>query len=417
MANLTPTPAETPVPQLETTTIARGGFGGPMNMQAQALLNRDALRAEQILAVGQLAEDLNAELRDDFSDNTDPEKGSGIPAWDYDLPYAEETSGARLKEAPTENSLWAGFFGSWVMGFSSVVGAAERVQIPAGVTHGRAGFAAGTTIFQSGVGQMRIQRNAGGTETANHTVCMNLTDEETAPLRGKRCTAHIFARAGANYSGAGVTLRVQHSVEPEQPVLSSVAQYSNGHAVTASVTFVPGAAFPGLPQSLTFDVPEDATQVALALVIPFSGTAGTFDYVEFQEAAIYVAPARRAVRQASDMELEALGATRYQTSYPYASSFGANSTAGSVTAISGSTATAWALAANVRFSPRMIIPPRFQFLAPGSGTRSRLLDVAAGTFLSGLAYDISDSGVTVTNSAAAVANTRYAFQWSADCLF
>lgn len=40
MADLTPTPAWTPVPQLEASTLALGGAGGPMNAQAQALLNR-----------------------------------------------------------------------------------------------------------------------------------------------------------------------------------------------------------------------------------------------------------------------------------------------------------------------------------------------------------------------------------------
>lgn len=40
MANLTPTPSFDPVVQLETTTVALGGAGAPMNLQAQALLNR-----------------------------------------------------------------------------------------------------------------------------------------------------------------------------------------------------------------------------------------------------------------------------------------------------------------------------------------------------------------------------------------
>lgn len=48
MTDLTPTPALTPVPQLETNTLALGGTGNPMNQQAQALLNRDAFRAEEI---------------------------------------------------------------------------------------------------------------------------------------------------------------------------------------------------------------------------------------------------------------------------------------------------------------------------------------------------------------------------------
>lgn len=40
MTDLTPHPVLSPVPQLETNTLALGGTGNPMNQQAQALLNR-----------------------------------------------------------------------------------------------------------------------------------------------------------------------------------------------------------------------------------------------------------------------------------------------------------------------------------------------------------------------------------------
>jgi hypothetical protein len=50
MANLTPVPGNDNVPQLETSTLALGGPGAPMNSQAQALLNRDAQRQADIAA-------------------------------------------------------------------------------------------------------------------------------------------------------------------------------------------------------------------------------------------------------------------------------------------------------------------------------------------------------------------------------
>lgn len=48
MTNLTPTPGLDPVPQLERTTRALAGPGGPMNTQAQALLNRSVYLEEQV---------------------------------------------------------------------------------------------------------------------------------------------------------------------------------------------------------------------------------------------------------------------------------------------------------------------------------------------------------------------------------
>lgn len=343
--------------------------------------------------------------------------GSGLVGFSSAVEYAEDSVGKAIKDSPVENALWAGFFDAWPMGYSMTVGTVERVQIPAGVTHGRAGFVAGTTVFNSGPGQMRVQRNVGDSSTANHTVCLNLSAAETAPLRGKQCTAHVYLRAGATYSGAGVTFRVQYSVEPEQPVLSSVAQYSNGYVNLDSVTFLPGSGFPASPQVLTFTIPENATQVAIAFIVPFNGTAGASDYVEFKECQLYESATYRKVRTMGRAELDAKSETRYQTSYPYGSSFGANSTQGAVNLVSSSTAVNWAMSADIRFSQRMVVAPRFQFIAPGSGTRSRMLNVGAGTFLNGIAFDISDSGVTVTNNAAATDNTRYLFQWSADCLF
>lgn len=48
MTDLTPVASLDPVVQLETTDRALAGTGNPMNRQAQALLNRDAFRAQQI---------------------------------------------------------------------------------------------------------------------------------------------------------------------------------------------------------------------------------------------------------------------------------------------------------------------------------------------------------------------------------
>lgn len=48
MTDLTPVASLDSVPQIETTTLVLGGTGNPANHQAQALLNRDAFRSNQI---------------------------------------------------------------------------------------------------------------------------------------------------------------------------------------------------------------------------------------------------------------------------------------------------------------------------------------------------------------------------------
>lgn len=95
MTDLTPVATLSPVPQLETTDRALAGTGNPMNRQAQALLNRDAFRAQQIaanaVAAAAAADDVVA-LRQDVADDTDPAKGSGL------VGYKSRTAAARLDD-------------------------------------------------------------------------------------------------------------------------------------------------------------------------------------------------------------------------------------------------------------------------------------------------------------------------------
>lgn len=80
MTDLTPTPALTPVPQLETNTLALGGTGNPMNQQAQALLNRAEYLRQQIEGILSEIESLG-EFDTDLENNSDLTKGSAKVGW------------------------------------------------------------------------------------------------------------------------------------------------------------------------------------------------------------------------------------------------------------------------------------------------------------------------------------------------
>lgn len=61
MADLIPSPIWSPVPQLETSTQALAGPGGPMNTQAQALLNRiEKLKQDLAVKTGQVVVNVGA---------------------------------------------------------------------------------------------------------------------------------------------------------------------------------------------------------------------------------------------------------------------------------------------------------------------------------------------------------------------
>lgn len=82
MTDLTPVATLSAVPQLETNTIALAGTGNPMNSQAQALLNRDAYRGEQIES-----------LSTDLALISDPQNGA------EEVGFRGRTVSAKLKDS------------------------------------------------------------------------------------------------------------------------------------------------------------------------------------------------------------------------------------------------------------------------------------------------------------------------------
>lgn len=101
MTDLTPVATLSPVPQLETTDRALGGTGNPMNRQAQALLNRDAFRAQQIADAKTAANGYTDTLRQDLADATDPANGAGMVGFDPALLYLGGTVGSALVDLQT----------------------------------------------------------------------------------------------------------------------------------------------------------------------------------------------------------------------------------------------------------------------------------------------------------------------------
>ena len=108
MTDLTPVALLSPVVQLETTDRALGGTGNPMNRQAQALLNRDAFRAQQIAdnAAAVVA------LAGDLSNNADPAKGTAIVGRSGQVVSSIAALRTLLKTSPSKNAFAAGYYAS-----------------------------------------------------------------------------------------------------------------------------------------------------------------------------------------------------------------------------------------------------------------------------------------------------------------
>ncbi|ENV08991.1 MULTISPECIES: hypothetical protein [Acinetobacter] len=330
----------------------------------------------------------------------------------------------RFKTIPYENQLWQGALTAWQMGHALSVDTTQRKQIPAGITHARAGFADGTTIFHvNGTYEqdaMRIQRNATTTSTAEHTFVINLSFDEAKYLFGNTCCLAWYMFKGSDYQATDINVKILGSDELEQPILRPDGLYSNSNTVIKSEDFNIESRDQDNPFSLVFALPSHFTQIAVLFTIKFiNEVAGANDYLEFE--GIQLTQTNKYVRtlklQKYDIMQKAL--SRYQTTYPYGAPRGVQTEQGAIQMIALNSNINWAFAQNIKFSPVMLMAPQFLFQSPTSGTESRFLDKSADPpiNINGLAYNLSESGVTITNSVAAVAGHRYLCHWTAQVIF
>lgn len=326
------------------------------------------------------------------------------------------------KDNSATNYLWAGEFGAWPMGHATTTSTTQRVQFPAGVTVARTNFTDTVTITHvpgsTRADALRIQRQESNSDTSSATVVLNLSSEETKPLRGKQCTLQFNGLKSSEYSGNSIFYRVQYSIEQEQPILNADGTYTNGNTnlVSSSVVLETTAQADTNPFNATFTVPSEAIQVSVVFTIPFSGTAGNADYVDLEAVSITLGSKLTVLEPIPFEDLLQKAATRYQSTYGYGVARGSAIQQGAVQAVAINTNTNWAFAINVDFSPKMALPPQFLFQSPTSGTESRLLDVNTGTNINGLAFNLNDSGVTITNNGAVTAGNRYLCHWTAQVI-
>lgn len=341
--------------------------------------------------------------------------GPGVIKYDgYEYP---------VKRGDSLNVLWPGEFRCWPMGHALGVETVQRRQIPAGVTHARLNFAAGMTVShvegEHYEDAMRVQRNAGNTATDSHTVVVNLTREETKTLAGERCVIQFHGQKGATYSGGDITYRVQYSVEPDQPILNADGTYTSGNVnlLTGTVTLGASPRPKAAPYFAAFDLPVDATQVAVVFVVPFAGTADDDDWIEIEGLSVHVGRRPASILRESFADLMVKAKSRYQSSYPYGAPRGTSTEQGTVSAVAINTATAWAFSIPVRFDPPMATVPQFLFQSPTSSTESRLLNKDSGVTINGLAHALNEAGAVITNNGAATAGNRYLCHWTAQVIF
>lgn len=314
--------------------------------------------------------------------------------------------------------LWAGKFSYWPMGHSAAVSGVERVQIPAGVTAARQDFATGCSVYHADGALCRdavlVRRNEGNASKKYASIILNLSEEESQPLRGQNVVLQFFARDAGTYTGEEITAQILYSEEPQQSILSASGFYSSGNVIAATENFAPEDRPRSAPFWITSQIPPDATQVAVRFAVPFAGTALANDGVVFENIVLCIGNKPATPVELDYSTVEHNGRTRYQTSYPYGFPRGTQTKQGIVSAVAVASETSWAFALNIQFNPPMMETPKFIFQNRKSGTENRLWDETSDVSIYGLPFNLSDTGVTITNNGEATAGHVYTAHWTAE---
>ena len=322
------------------------------------------------------------------------------------------------------NYNWMGFFGTWQNGPAFKVRTGAREIGGSGATFARIGLVDDdvTMLAVKGVYQpsaIRIQRNNLNTLTASATMVMNLTQVETKPLLGKNICLQLHALKSSGFTGSTINVRLQYSKEPQQPIVASDGNYTNGNTVLAQSNFTLTETMTAEenPYFITGTLPADAVQVAIVVTVPWAGTAGADDFVDIEGCFLTIGNAPASVYQESFESLLTKAKTRYQTTYPYLSPRGVTTKAGSLRTLVVSTDPFNGVAASVRFDPPMAIIPQVLMQSPLSGTENRWENETTGVFASGLINNISDQGATFQNNGALTVGDVLLCHWTARCVF
>jgi hypothetical protein len=323
-----------------------------------------------------------------------------------------------------KNYNWMGFFATWQNGHAFKTETAERVIGSSGPTFARLSFIDDevTMYHVKGTYQadaIRIQRNNTNINTQSATMVMNLTQTETLPLLGNDICVQLHALKSSTWTGTNLTVRVQYSKEPQQPIVLANGEYTNGHTVLVQDNFALTTAMPAedAPYSVTATLPSDAVQVAIVVTVPWAGSAGADDYVDIEGCLLTIGTTPAAAIPETFNDLIVKAKTRYQTTYPYSAPRGVTSKAGSLRATAINTSTTSAVIESVRFDPPMAIVPQVLMQSPLSGTENRWENETTGVFVNGLPYNLSDQGVTFQNNGAVTAGDVLLCHWTARCVF
>jgi hypothetical protein len=182
------------------------------------------------------------------------------------------------------NHLVNGAMQVWQRGISHAVDATAKYTADRWASINASAGTGSTVSLQAFDGEfltcLRLQRNAGSSNTGQRILCQVLTSEDSKQLAGRTITLSFYARCGANFSAASNYLNsgLRYGTGTDQSMNSFLFSTWTG------VADLPQVNHPLSPLtqrfSRTFTVPGNATQLGIFLTFNPTGTAGAADYAE-----------------------------------------------------------------------------------------------------------------------------------------
>lgn len=319
------------------------------------------------------------------------------------------------------NALWMGCFKVWQRGSAFTPETTGRVPCADGWTISRENFANDKALIVHSLDDnkndaARVYREVGDTSTDRVVLVANLSQSESRVLSGETVKFSARLKLGTESTSSSVKLKLQYSLEMEQPITLANGEYTSGNVVVIDEDVTPvSASF--TDYEFQAAIPTNATQVSVVITIPYAGTApdqsGPIkgDWVEISSVTLSKASLADA-RQPTFEEALASARKRYVSSYAYGTPKGSVTMAGSVTVLSVPSSTNTTVLYKAEFAP-MISPPTF-FIRSTSGSNLKIRNLDTSSDIFGQIQDITESGATVINLNAAINGNRYAFHWVAE---
>ena len=273
MANLTPTATFDSVVQLETTTVALGGAGAPMNLQAQALLNRTQYLYVQIsnLATVATTGDYNSLINRPalgsaafqnsaaFATAAQGAKADGaaqvssLSTVAFSGAYADLVGKPFASDAPSDGNQYARKNGAWVVVSGGSGGFTNPMTSVGDLIVGGVGGV--PTRFPVGTPGQQLTPQAGGTlawQTPSTATTLSSVGGFIDPTKNDLeliiRRSHTVTALGVGFIGDSITAGTTITTPPTTPCATSLSigavtttATNQGHSGATTVDWLPGA--------------------------------------------------------------------------------------------------------------------------------------------------------------------------------